>query len=49
MYSPIKFQERIDTMKAITPEQRSDPEFMKTKLLEMDVVNVDQSWIEERR
>ena len=49
IYSPVKFQERIDTMKAITPEQRSDPEFMKAKLLEMDVVKVDQSWIEERR
>ena len=49
MYSPIKFQERIDTMKTITAEQKSDPEFMTAKLLEMDVVKVDQSWIEERR
>ena len=49
IYSPVKFQERIDTMKKVTKEQRSDPEFMKAKLLEMDVVNIDQSWLEERR
>ena len=49
IYSPVKFQERIDTMKKVTKEQRSDPEFMKAKLLEMDVVNIDQSWLVERR
>ena len=49
IYSPVKFQERIETMKKVTKEQRADREFMKAKLLEMDVVNIDQSWIEERR
>jgi len=49
IYSPVKFQERIDTMKKVTKEQRADREFMKAKLLEMDVVNIDQSWLEERR
>ena len=49
IYSPVKFQERIETMRVVTKEQRSDPEFMAAKLLEMDVVNIDPSWLEERR
>jgi len=49
MYSPVGFQERIETMRKVTKEQRSDPEFMKAKLYEMDVVNIEQSWLDERR
>ena len=36
-------------MKKVTKEQRADREFMKAKLLEMDVVNIEQSWLDERR
>ena len=49
MYSPVGFQERIETMRKVTKEQRSDPEFMKAKLYEMDVANIEQSWLDERR
>ena len=49
IYSPIGFQERIETMSKVTKEQRADPEFMKAKLYEMDVVNIDPSWLEDRR
>ena len=49
MYSPVGFQERIETMRKVTKEQKADREFMKSKLYEMDVVNIDQSWLEERR
>ena len=49
MYTPVKFQERIDAMNLVTNEQKADPEFMAAKLLELDVVNIDQSWLDERR
>ena len=49
MYSPVGFQKRIETMRAVPKEQKADREFMKSKLYEMDVVNVDQSWLDERR
>ena len=49
MYSPIGFQERIETMSKVSKEQKADREFMKAKLYEMDVVNIDQSWLDERR
>ena len=49
MYSPVGFQKRIETMRAVPKEQKADREFMKAKLYEMDVVNIDQSWLEERR
>ena len=49
MYSPVGFQKRIETMRAVPKEQKADREFMKSKLYEMDVVNIDQSWLEERR
>lgn len=49
VYSPVKFQERIEAMRTVTKEQKSDPKFMAAKLLELDVVNKDPSWLEERR
>ena len=49
MYSPVGFQKRIETMRAVPKEQKADREFMKAKLYEMDVVNIDQSWLDERR
>jgi len=49
MYSPVGFQKRIETMRAVPKEQKADREFMKAKLYEMDVVNIEQSWLDERR
>lgn len=49
IYSPVGFQERIETMSSLTDDIRSDPDAMAATLYEMDVVNKPREWIEERR